>query len=292
MHLATIQHSHQTILVMMKDNALFSLKDFIPDAPITMIDLLQRGEDYIDFLEDTWQNAVNLSPINPKNVTFLPPVLSTKMIGVGLNYVSHTKETDFSPPSYPVFFARYPSSIVGHGEPIIAPKESTKTDYEGELAVVIGKRARYIGPDQAHAYIAGYTIFNDVTVRDYQGKSSQWLIGKNFDQSGSMGPYIVTKNALPPLGKGLTIQTFLNKHKMQHESTSNMIFDIATLIATITEAITLDVGDVIITGTPEGVGYRQNPPRYLSPHDHVEVRIEEIGTLHNPVLRSNAPGHF
>jgi acylpyruvate hydrolase len=216
---------------------------------------------------------------------FLPPFPSPpKIICVGLNYREHSAESGFKQPDYPTLFTRFATSLVGHEAPVVRPKVSDKFDYEGELVAVIGKGGRHISTASALDHVAGYSIFNDVSVRDYQFKSPQWTVGKNFDGTGPFGPVFVTADELPAGGKGLRIQTRLNGAVMQDANTDDMVFDVATLIATISEAITLESGDVIVTGTPSGVGQSRKPPVFMKAGDRVEVEIEKIGVLSNPIV--------
>lgn len=224
--------------------------------------------------------------IDPAGIVYLPPVLTPeKIICVGLNYTDHAAESGFQPPAYPVWFARFASSLVGHRAPIVRPKVSNDLDYEGELVAIIGKPGRNIPPGQALEHVAGYSIFNDASIRDYQFKSPQWTIGKNFDGTGAFGPVFVTADELPPGAKGLRIETRLNGTVLQSASTEDMIFDIATQIALLSEAMTLRPGDVIVTGTPSGVGLARDPKIYMKPGDVCEIEIEGIGLLSNPVIQ-------
>jgi acylpyruvate hydrolase len=217
-------------------------------------------------------------------VSRLPPIRAPeKVICVGLNYRDHSAESGFKQPDYPTLFSRFNSSLIGDGAPIVRPFASDKLDYEGELVAIIGKGGRHIPLASALDHVIGYSIFNDGSIRDYQFKSPQWTVGKNFDGTGAFGPCFVTADELPPGGKGLRLQTRLNGEVVQSASTSDMVFDVATLIAIISEAITLRSGDVIVTGTPSGVGQSRKPPLFMKPGDTVEVEIEKIGVLSNPI---------
>ena len=217
-------------------------------------------------------------------VAYLPPLMTPeKVICVGLNYRDHSAESGFKQPDYPTLFNRFNSSLIGHGAPVIRPRVSTSLDYEGELVAVIGKTGRHIANARALDHVAGYSIFNDVSVRDYQFKSPQWTVGKNFDGTGPFGPVFVTADELPAGAKGLTLTTRLNGAVMQQASTNDMVFDIETLIATVSEAMTLRAGDIIVTGTPSGVGQSRKPPVWMKAGDVVEVEIEKIGILSNTV---------
>lgn len=224
-----------------------------------------------------------VQPLDDKDIMqYLPPVESyNKIICVGLNYKQHVIETKKDYPKYPAFFSRFYSSLVAHQQNIMLPKISNKCDYEGELAVIIGAKAKHIKAQEAASFIFGYSIFNDVTVRDYQGKSPQWLLGKNFDNTGAIGPYILTQDSFGADIPNFDITTRLNGKIMQQDNTNNMIFPIGLLIEYITEAICLSPGDIIVTGTPAGVGYTQDPPIYLKANDLCEISISNIGALIN-----------
>jgi acylpyruvate hydrolase len=233
--------------------------------------------------------AASLSATTPRRA--VPPVLlppigqPNKIICVGLNYVDHAKESPYKDlPKYPVLFARYANSLVGHGQPLVCPVNSFQFDWEGEVAAIIGKRARHVSKADALDYVAGYSLFNDGSVRDYQFFSHQWLIGKSFDKTGPFGPDFVTADELPPGVAGLTLTTRINGNVMQSANTSDMIFSVQDLIAFITEGITLDPGDVIVTGTPAGVGFARKPPIFMKPGDTCEIEVERIGLLSNMVV--------
>lgn len=223
--------------------------------------------------------------VDPEAITYLPPLQSPpKIICVGLNYSEHTKESGFEPPSYPTVFGRFASSLVGHRAPIVRPRVSDQLDYEGELVAVIGKSGRNIPAARALDHVIGYSIFNEGSIRDYQFKAPQWTVGKNFDNTGGFGPVFVTADELPPGASGLHIQTRLNGQVVQDANTSEMIFDVANLISILSEAITWNVGDVIVSGTPSGVGLARKPPLFMKGGDVCEVEIEGIGTLVNPIV--------
>jgi 2-keto-4-pentenoate hydratase/2-oxohepta-3-ene-1,7-dioic acid hydratase in catechol pathway len=186
-------------------------------------------------------------------------------------------------PTYPEIFARFATSLIAHQEPIRCPRESVQLDYEAELAVVIGKPGRRISQERALEHVAGYSLFNDATVRDFQLRTPQWTMGKNFDGTGSFGPWLVTPDAVPPGARGLRIQGRLNGRVMQDSRTDLLIFSVPALIEMISVAMSLECGDVIITGTPGGVGAARKPPVFMQPGDIFEVEIEELGILSNPV---------
>jgi 2-keto-4-pentenoate hydratase/2-oxohepta-3-ene-1,7-dioic acid hydratase in catechol pathway len=216
--------------------------------------------------------------------SFLPVIERPgKIVCLGLNYADHAREGGFPVPEYPALFLRVTSSLVGHGGAILRPAASEALDYEAELAVVMGRRGKHIAKSDALEHVAGYTIFNDASLRDYQRRTAQWTPGKNFDATGPLGPILVTPDELPPGGKGLHIECRLNGQVMQSSTTADMIFDVPTTIALLSEIMTLEPGDVIATGTPPGVGHARKPPVWMRDGDLVEIEIERIGVLRNPV---------
>lgn len=222
--------------------------------------------------------------VDPDAVEVLPPFARPgKIICVGLNYADHSAESGFKQPDYPTLFGRFTSSMVGHGAAMIRPRVSEQLDYEGEVVAVIGTGGRHIAKADALAHVAGYTICNEGSVRDYQFKAPQWTMGKNFDGTGAFGPVFVTADELPPGCKGLRLQTRLNGQVVQDASTDDMVFDVETLVSVISEAITLEAGDLIVTGTPSGVGLARKPPLWMKPGDVCEVEVERIGILRNPI---------
>jgi len=209
-----------------------------------------------------------------------------KIVCLGLNYFDHAKEGGRTEkPDYPWFFYRGKSSLIGHGEPGVVPKVSHKFDYEAEMAVVIAKKVpRHISRADALKYVFGYSCFNDMSVRDYQKRTGQWTIGKNFDGTGGFGPVLVTADELPPGATGLRIQSRLNGQVMQDANTSDMIFAVDETIALLAECMTLEPGDAIIMGTPAGVGQARTPPVWMKAGDTIEIEIEKIGVLSNPIV--------
>jgi 2-keto-4-pentenoate hydratase/2-oxohepta-3-ene-1,7-dioic acid hydratase in catechol pathway len=223
---------------------------------------------------------LGLAGVKPA-LPFDPP---GKIVCVGLNYALHAKEGGHEIPTYPSFFLRVPTSLVAAGAPVVRPKISTQLDYECELTIVIGKRGRHIPEVNALAHVFGYTLFNDISVRDFQRKTSQWTPGKNFDATGPLGPWIVTADDLPAGATGLRIMTRVNGETMQDSNTSDMIFSTARIVALLSEFMTLEPGDVIATGTPSGVAHARKPPTWMKAGDKVEVEIEKIGVLANPIV--------
>ena len=208
-----------------------------------------------------------------------------KTVCLGLNYFDHAKEGGRTEkPDYPWFFYRGKSSLLGHGQPGLAPKVSAKFDYEAELALVIAKTVpRHVTQADALAYVFGYTCFNDMSVSDYQKRTPQWTIGKNFDATGGFGPVLVSADELAPGATGLRIQSRLNGQLMQDASTSDMIVSVAETIALLAECMSFEAGDTIVMGTPAGVGQARTPPVWMKVGDAVEIEIERIGVLRNPI---------
>ena len=254
--------------------------------PQTLDALLLLGREGLD-LARACLAARPRQQLRLEQITLLPPVLNpSKALAIGLNYSDHAREIGATPPAHPVIFQRFPSSWVAHGQPLVRSHHSTQLDYEAELVAVIGKAGRHIARERALEHVAGYSIFNDGTVRDYQARSHQWLWGKNFDASGGFGPEFVTADELPPGAHGLRVQCSLNGRVLQDGNTRDMIFDVAALVSACSEGMELRPGDLIITGTPAGVGFVRQPQVWLQPGDVCEVEIEGIGTLVNPVTEA------
>lgn len=262
------------------DGIWFGLDQSHPDYPGTIDDLLRQERDLGEAF-DLISRGVKLEA---SDMRFLPPLKHMpKILCIGLNYADHASETGITAPDYPTIFARFSSSVTAHRRPIRRPKQSRQLDFEGELAAVIGKAGRDIPVDRALDHVAGYSVFNDASVRDFQMRTSQWTVGKNFDGTGAFGPAFVPASLLPRGAKGLAIETRLNGQVVQQADTSDMIFDVATLVSVISEAMSLEVGDVIVTGTPSGVGAARTPPLWMKPGDLCEVEIEAVGLLANPI---------
>ncbi|MFZ0151646.1 MAG: fumarylacetoacetate hydrolase family protein [Xanthobacteraceae bacterium] len=219
-------------------------------------------------------------------VTYALPVgRPGKIICLGLNYLEHVKEGSQRDniPKFPTIFMRGLTSLVPHGAPIVRPLASETLDYEAELILVVGKRAKHLTAANATSCIAGYSCGNEGSVREFQRKTTQWDMGKNFDRTGGFGPWLITADELPDAAKGLKIQSRLNGTVMQSDNTDNMMFPIVEMLVYISQGITLEPGDVIFTGTPSGVGHARKPPVWMKNGDTVEVEIERIGTLRNPI---------
>ncbi len=267
---------------------LVALADIDPQLPDSLERLLALGASALDAIRRGAGAARRRTPAH--QATYLPPLTRPdKVICVGLNYADHAAEAQLkSVPDYPSFFSRFPQSYVGHDAPLVRPKVSDKFDYEGELVAVVGQRARAVPRGRALEFIAGYTIFNDGSIRDYQFKTTQWLVGKNFDRTGACGPEFVTADELPPGASGLQLQTRLNGRLLQDANTRDMLFNVAVLVELCSTVLELQPGDMIVTGTPAGVGFARKPPLFMAPGDVCEIAIEQLGTLRNPVVAEPA----
>lgn len=218
------------------------------------------------------------------SIEWLPPITNpSKILCVGLNYYEHAKEAKMEVPRHPSIFVRFPEAQVGHLAPVVRPTASEKFDYEAELAVVIGKPGRYIREEDAGQYVAGYSCFAENSIRDWQTHSRQATPGKNFEASGAFGPWLVTPDEAGPVEK-MEVIGRLNGTVMQRDSAANMIFSVPAMLSYVSTFITLSPGDVIVTGTPAGVGFTRTPPIWLRPGDRFEVEITGVGTLSNPTI--------
>lgn len=262
-------------------NELRGLEENARGYPGNLDTLLAQGASLLG-LGATLANAPHL---DLSTVRLLPPLTRpSKILCIGLNYREHATEIGFKLPEWPAVFARFPSCLIGHGSPLVRPKLSEQLDYEGELVVVLGRRAKNVPSGQELSHVAAYSIFNDASVRDFQFHSSQWTLGKNFDATGSFGPWLSTPDELPPGATGLRITTKVNDMVVQSANTSDLVFDVASLIRMLSSTMTLEPGDMIVTGTPSGVGYTRKPPLFLKAGDTCEVEIEKLGVLKNTVV--------
>ena len=252
----------------------------LPGLPDEMMTFLQAGDAAMASAKSVVAASSEDELVPLTETKLLAPVPRPgKIICVGHNYHDHAGDT---PPAFPDIFGKFANVVVGPHEPIILTRASDQIDYEGELAVVIGRRAKYVSEANALDVVAGYTIFNDVTARDYQKRSSQWTLGKSFDTFGPMGPALVTTDEVGnPSNLELTL--WVNGEQRQHTNTRDLIFSIPFLISYLSQAITLEPGDIISTGTPSGTGASHKPPVFLKQGDRVRVAIEKIGELVNPV---------
>jgi 2-keto-4-pentenoate hydratase/2-oxohepta-3-ene-1,7-dioic acid hydratase in catechol pathway len=242
-----------------------------------------------DALSDLARHANAPADYRLDEIGFLPVIPDpAKILCVGLNYVEHRREGNHAETAKaPPVFTRYPQSQCGHLAPMVIPAESDDFDFEAEVAIVIGRAGRRIARENALAHVAGISAYNDGSVRDWQLAAGQWLPGKNFPATGAFGPWLVTPDELPA-DRSLRLQSRLNGQVMQDATTDLMMFPIPDMIAHLSTFLTLEPGDVIVTGTPGGVGFRRSPPVYMKPGDVVEIEVEGVGILRNPVVKEGA----
>ena len=271
-------------------------KDERPTNPLAWLDMdgpwFQKARETHDLLIKDPQalaNARDKGWLVPSRDAywFAPVPRPGKILCIGLNYKDHAAESKMPLPEKPVVFSKFSTAVIAPGEPVVLPSTSRQVDYEAELAVVIGRRAKHVAADRAYDYVLGYTAFNDVSARDFQFADGQWQRGKSCDTFAPMGQTIVTTDTIPDPHQ-LSIKLVLNGETMQDSNTDQLIFGVPALIEFISESITLEPGDVIATGTPSGVGFARTPPVFLKPGDRMEVLIEGMGGLGNPVTADDA----
>jgi len=288
MRILAFDKSGNPTLGVRRGDEVVDLSVAAPDLPGDLPALLAGGDDAMARAKSAVDGALGDAVRSAEGLTYHPTIWNPgKIICVGLNYSAHAAEAQSDTSTvqdYPSLFLRVTTTLVGHEQALVVPKASSNLDYEAEMVAVIGKSGSGVSKADALEYIAGYSVFNEGSVRDYQFKSSQWTSGKNFDATGGFGPDFVTADEVPAGGKGLRIQTRLNGETMQDANTATMIFDIPTLIEIITEVMTLHPGDVIVTGTPEGVGFARTPPVWMKPGDVCEIDLEGVGVLRNTVV--------
>ena len=254
------------------------------NAPYDLGEWLRRGDGDLGPLKSLAARAPAGARRPLKGLDYALPVARPgKIVCLGQNYLEHVKEQAANVAKFPTIFMRCQTSLLPHGKPMIRPQVTETLDWEAEMVVVVGKRAKHLDIANAYSCIAGYSCFNEGSVREFQRKTTQWDMGKNFDSTGAFGPWMVTADELPPGGKGLKIQTRLNGEVMQSDNTDNMMFPVAETIAYITQGMTLEPGDIIVTGTPSGVGCWRKPPIWMKHGDSCEIDIERIGVLSNPI---------
>lgn len=293
MRLISFLDQGQPRLAALKDGNVYRLESILEDPESNLMDILRQGPDALASLSDKLAQSdlqVDKS-LTLESIKLLPPIERPgKIICLGLNYADHAAEGGHSRPEYPSVFLRSATSLVAHGQNMILPECSEQLDYEAELAVIIGSRCKNVPAEKAQEVIAGYSCFNDGSIRDYQRKTAQWTVGKNFDATGAFGPFFVSTEELPPAAKGLRIQTRLNGVVMQNANTSDMLFPVEEAIAILSECMTLEPGDVVVMGTPAGVGAARKPPVWMKGGDLVEVEIEGIGVLSNTIIPQKQQG--
>jgi len=258
-----------------------------PKVPANLGDVLAANNGDLKPLRDLAKRAPASARRPVKGLKFgLPVAWPGKILCLGLNYLEHVKEGSQRDniPKFPTIFMRCLTSMVPHEQPIIRPKVSEQLDYEAEMMLIVGKRAKHLTMENATSCIAGYSCSNEGSVREFQRKTTQWDMGKNFDRTGGFGPWMVTADELPDAGKGLKIESRLNGTVMQSDNTDNMMFPVREMLVYITQGLTLEPGDIIFTGTPSGVGHARKPnPVWMKNGDTCEIEIEGVGTLRNPI---------
>ena len=281
MRLITFTHGDHEQIGVRQDGRVIPVASIAPELPDNLRQLLAHDglAELGNALESSSNAGIDLDEIEYRPLLPEPG----KIICIGRNYAAHAAEGGAETPTFPEIFYRGASSLIAHNAPIIRPIVSDKLDFEGEIAFVVGKTCRHATEESALDFIAGYTLFNDATIRDYQRFSSQWTIGKNFDGTGAFGPELVTADELPPGIEGLRLTTTLNGELMQDGQTNDLVFSIRTLVKILSECMTLQPGDVVVTGTPSGVGYARKPPVWMKSGDTVEIEVEGIGKLVNTI---------
>ena len=281
MRFLTIQRDGRAEPAVEADGEIISLQRAGFDSILSVI---RGGADAMDQVRRLIPAAIGADRWPVGGVKLLAPIpRPPKVICIGLNYRDHAAETRMTIPEVPTVFAKFPTAVIGPGEPIVLPKNSAKPDYEAEFVIVVGKGGRYIPEDRWREHVFGYTMMNDVSARDYQLATTQWTMGKTFDTFAPLGPAIVTTDEIAD-PQALAISMTVSGARLQESNTSQMIFPIPRLIAFLSSVFTLEPGDVIATGTPSGVGFVRKPPRWLKPGDECVVRVEGLGELVNPVV--------
>jgi len=248
--------------------------------------ILEKNKGDLGFLADLAKRAPAAARVPLNGLKYELPVANPgKVVCLGLNYLEHVKEgpNRDNIPKFPTIFMRANSSLVAHGRPMIRPRVSETFDFEAELVVIVGKRVKHLTMQNAYSCIAGFSCFNDGSIREYQRRTTQWDMGKNFDATGGFGPWMVTADELPAGAKGLKIESRLNGQVMQSDNIDNMMFPIAETLVDITQGMTLEPGDIVVTGTPSGVGHARKPPVWMKAGDTIEIDIEKVGILKNPI---------
>ncbi|MFA6162725.1 MAG: fumarylacetoacetate hydrolase family protein [Methylobacter sp.] len=281
MKLVTFTHNNETRVGAVVENEVVDSKNNTK-IPETMLEFLSEGAKALDAMQQQIDSGNDRIALNEVKLQ-APVPRPGKYLGISLNYPDHISETGRDKPEYPTFFTKQGTCVIGHGDAIYRPKVSDKLDYEGELAFVIGKRCRHVPVDKAHEVIVGFTIANDVSVRDWQVRSPTFTLGKSFDTHGPLGPWIVTSDEISD-PHNLNLKTWIDNELRQDSNTRHMIFNCYEMIAYLSQAMTLEPGDVIATGTPSGVGVKMKPRGYMLPGQTARIEIEGIGTLSNPVI--------
>ena len=288
MRLCTIMNGGKPVVgVKTGDGAkIIDLSKQMPRGPKSVVEILAGGPKLQAAVAKACAKPKAGATVSAKSAKYLPPIPNPgKILCIGLNYRKHAEETNNPIPAYPVVFTRFNNTLLPHNGKMPMPSHSNQLDWEAELTIVIGKKCRNVPKNKALGVIAGYACFNDGSVRDWQFKGSQWTLGKNFDGTGAFGPDVVTADELPPGASPLRIMTRVNGKVQQDSNTDDLIFDVPTLVHELTKVMTLEPGDIIITGTPSGVAAGRKPPNWLKVGDTVEIEIEKIGVLRHSVVK-------
>lgn len=288
MRLATVRTASGVTVCAVTDRGLVDVGQFLPaelGTRASLREILEAGPAMLDHVHERVATAdAEVATYSEEEVDFLPPILDPpRIFCVGRNYLEHAIEGKAEVPEFPMIFFKPTSSLTGHGQPILVPHSTQKVDWEGEIAVVIGAGGRDIAEEDALDHVAGYSIGNDVTARDWQRRTSQFDQGKMFDTFGPLGPYLVTSDEVDDVND-MVVETHVNGQLMQSGKSRDMIYPVATLVSYLSQAVNLLPGDVILSGTPSGVGYARTPPVFLHPGDVVEVSVTGLGALRNEVV--------
>ena len=281
MKLCTFHHAGALRIGVVTDDGVVDLSQAAPELPTEMGALLAAGPDALRRATSAVPAAKSRLPLGSLRLA-APVPRPPKFLAIGLNYADHVAEAKLETPKLPVVFTKQVTCVAGPHDDVHLPRASTLLDYEGELGFVIGRRCRHVPRDRAHEVIAGYLVADDVSVRDWQLRVSQWTMGKSFDTHGPLGPWLTTADAIDT--SALAVQTWVNGELRQSSNTKHLIFDCAAIVAYLSTCFTLEPGDVVVTGTPGGVGGAMQPPRFLAAGDVVKVEIEGLGAIENRVV--------
>src|SRR5436190_455936 len=294
MRLCTISSGGKAVVgVKNDDGKIIDLSKQMPRGPKSVVEILAGGKKVQAEVAKACAKPKAGATVSAKSAKYLPPIPNPgKILCIGLNYRKHAEETGNPMPPYPIVFCRFNNTLVPHNGKMPMPSHSTQLDWEAELTIVIGKKCRNVPKEKALGVIAGYACFNDGSLRDWQFKGSQWTLGKNFDGTGGFGPDIVTSDELPPGAAPLRIMTRVNGEVMQDSNTDDLIFDVPTLVHELSKAMTLDPGDIIITGTPSAVAVARKPPPWLKPGEvGGRGRVDRVARYHDHRDLEGDAGH-
>ena len=284
MKLCTYEHGGAVLVGALEGDEIVDLRAADPALPATMLDLLRGGAGALDRARRAAARAERAHRVRRDAVRLLPPIPNpSKIVCIGLNYRDHAAEVKLPLPEHVAVFAKWNNTLIGDGAPIVLPRVSHRVDYEAELAFVVGARCRNVTEADAGAAIAGYTCFNDVSVRDYQSFTSQWTLGKTWDTHGPCGPVLVTADEISD-PQALAIRCSIDGETLQDSNTSQMVFGAHRLLTELSAVMTLEPGDLVATGTPAGVGLARTPRRWIKAGERVRVEIERIGAIENPAV--------